>query len=34
MKKILFLIGIVASIFVISGCDKPDYQHPSNRTSK
>ncbi|GEM_PF-2111126 len=32
MKKYLILIGLVASVFVFSACEKKEYQHPAHRS--
>lgn len=32
MRKILLLLGIVGLMFVATGCDKKEYQHPAHRS--
>ncbi|CAM2790996.1 hypothetical protein HEBU111660_01380 [Helicobacter burdigaliensis] len=32
MKKAFVLVGIVLALFVASGCEKADYQHPAQRS--
>lgn len=32
MKKMLVLLSVVLACFVVSGCEKNDYQHPAKRS--
>lgn len=34
MKQLLVCLGILSAVLTFSGCDKPDYQHPSHRSGK